>query len=1187
MAKTIEAKLIITGEDRASQIFDKVSKAAKSFAKEADISESMRKLSGEAAKTEAAFNAVNKALAGRGGFAKAQAEAKAAEASLEQYTKALGAARQAKAAFGNVKPAAGTDEAARYTAATKALREVTVAHQRAEREVTKTATAMRAEAAAMKEADSAAARLGADLSNLEGHQRRLKTAFEATTAALGREVQMQDRAAASARRHAHEQAEHARHVRQHGVVNLAATAAAGYVGAHGVIHTAERAAHAGAEVQRERVKLEAAGVPAAERQHITDESLKLAVEMKNVTQSSVMELWKEMRSVMTDPHEVDHIIRPMVQAKSILDANDSTGTASHGLGLLIKGAEAIGAAKDPERFTKLLDGYVKAMQVMGKIITPEGIYEMQKYSKAAGARWSDRFIMTTMQSLGQEMGGSTAGNSVQMAQKQIVGGMQNLHSKAKEFARIGLIDEKNLDYLKTGEVKGVKAGVKHAVKGDDLAATDFDQWVYTILLPHLRKAGIKAESDQLAWIQKNFTSTAADVVSKLVTQRESFEAHARGYGAASGTAGQALNRDDALTGVQSISKSLETFAGVVTAPVMKDAAHGLDAIAGRIGAFSTSLEAFNKAHPDIAKYEAGAALGVGFAGAGAASAAVWKLMSGGFGLKGSAVALDGSAAALSAAAVKLGGGSLGGLPGAPGGAASKGGKLKGALSFGLNAFGALALEPLAEKAQQHHIFELPNLEQDGWLRSGLNFLDPNAGNAILGDRSKAIPSMTLKQGDVPYSLGGSGLNSFGLSGAQSPEALAKRDADRYARGLADARKNAAPLNPGDELPGLGPEMATKAQEKGTEAGKKAGDGIKQGLSDKAPEVQEQGLGIMQRLQQLFSAGVFIPINFAPGAGSSGVGGGSGVQTASFGGGGGLGSMIQRTGFGGGGVGVGSGIGMGGGGGGGLSFRGGGSGGSGASGDGAIPGIPASVEMTDAERNMLGLIQLHESHGRNTLNYVGTRQGLDPMTARGATAQGYFQILNSNWRRLAPGLGIKTRNAMSSTLEEQTRVALALLRSRGGRPQDWAPFNPSLRAAIRRGDRAPLGSNLSGVKDAAAAELRLVKGLDGIEGLDLGDGTMRMPNGSIRSITGGGPQVPDAPAAGAGARGMGDLREHIAELGRHVDRFGQSGFYGQIELTGLRRSGVRATSVRVKSRGGLTADMGISEPGAKEDLSDWS
>ena len=79
-----------------------------------------------------------------------------------------------------------------------------------------------------------------------------------------------------------------------------------------------------------------------------------------------MELWKEMRSVMTDPSEVDHVIDPMVRAKSLLDAKDKTGNASHGLNLLVKGAESIGAAKDPERFTKLLDSYIKAMQVMGR-----------------------------------------------------------------------------------------------------------------------------------------------------------------------------------------------------------------------------------------------------------------------------------------------------------------------------------------------------------------------------------------------------------------------------------------------------------------------------------------------------------------------------------------------------------------------------------------------------------------------------------------------------------------------------------------------------------------------------------------------------------------------------------------------------------------------------------------------------
>lgn len=378
-------------------------------------------------------------------------------------------------------------------------------------------------------------------------------------------------------------------------------------------------------------------------------------------------------------------------------------------------------------------------------------------------------------------------------------------------------------------------------------------------------------------------------------------------------------------------------------------------------------------------------------------------------------------------------------------------------------------------------------------------------------------------------------------------------------------------------------LGRKADEIGKEAGTKVGKGMAEGVKEKAPEVEAEGKTLFQRLNEQFRQGIFVPIHLAPGEGFGGGGGGGGlIQKASFGGGGDLGGALRRAGIGGG---VGSGIGTGGGGGGGgLSIRG---GGGSSGGGGSFPGIPASVAMTDAERNMLGLIQLHESHGRNTLNYVGTRQGLDPMTARGATAQGYFQILNSNWRRLAPGLGIKTRNAMSSTLEEQTRVALALLRSRGGRPQDWAPFNPALRAAIRRGDQAPVGAGVA--KDAAALEPKLIRGFDGKEGLDLGDGTMRMPDGSIRSITRSGLEIPDAPAGGigTGTGGRADMQAAADRMHAAAEKLENANFHGQIEVTGLRRAGLRATSMRIKASSGLTADMGVTDPGAKEDLSDWT
>ena len=89
-------------------------------------------------------------------------------------------------------------------------------------------------------------------------------------------------------------------------------------------------------------------------------------------------------------------------------------------------------------------------------------------------------------------------------------------------------------------------------------------------------------------------------------------------------------------------------------------------------------------------------------------------------------------------------------------------------------------------------------------------------------------------------------------------------------------------------------------------------------------------------------------------------------------------------------------------------------------------IPRVDNMTDAEANFLGLESYYESANQNVKNfrYDDTH-----------TAQGYHQITNTNWRNYAPKMGIQSvsnpgtlaQNAMDASPEDQTRVALALLR----------------------------------------------------------------------------------------------------------------------------------------------------------------
>ena len=69
----------------------------------------------------------------------------------------------------------------------------------------------------------------------------------------------------------------------------------------------------------------------------------------------------------------------MINAKAVLDAQDKSGNSAAGLQFLVKGAEVLGLAQDPERFRNYIDAAVKGLSVAGKTINPEQIFEFAKY----------------------------------------------------------------------------------------------------------------------------------------------------------------------------------------------------------------------------------------------------------------------------------------------------------------------------------------------------------------------------------------------------------------------------------------------------------------------------------------------------------------------------------------------------------------------------------------------------------------------------------------------------------------------------------------------------------------------------------------------------------------------------------------------------------------------------------------
>ena len=286
------------------------------------------------------------------------------------------------------------------------------------------------------------------------------------------------------------------------------------------------------------------------------------------------------------------------------------------------------------------------MQVSGRTVNPEQIFEFVKYSKTAGAQLSDRFLTTVGPSILQELGGSTTGNDIAQMSKTLNSGFQNKHSALKEMVRIGMVDPNAIDYLKNGEAKGLKPGSKDAVRGESLFETDPDKWVYDVLLPHLEAAGMKTTESQLSFVQKAFSGTAADFIAKTITQRQTYDVHAENYSLAKGLAAVGHNAEDATVGVTALSKAIGNLSANVSAPIMAPIGQALTSVAGWIN----DLAEVAKSHP-VGALTAGSVLGAaGLAGSGYLS---WKALNG-FGLGTAAGELTASAAALDAVAVKLG-----------------------------------------------------------------------------------------------------------------------------------------------------------------------------------------------------------------------------------------------------------------------------------------------------------------------------------------------------------------------------------------------------------------------------------------------------------------------------------------------------------------------------------------------------
>jgi hypothetical protein len=290
-------------------------------------------------------------------------------------------------------------------------------------------------------------------------------------------------------------------------------------------------------------------------------SADLAAKYPSVAQSEIMHSLRTARTVTGSFDEATDVLEPLTKLRVIAQAA-SPGTSAEDMRAefdkLVKALEVAGVTQDKPRLNSYINDVAKSLNAFGDQIKPEDYFDMLRYGRQASSRISERFLMTTMATLGSEFGGSNIGTALSGFNQAVVGN-RFTHTAALGFAQLGLIDDKDLACTKTGEIKGILPG-RH-VRDVQLAQSDPDLWIKQDYLPALAKAGITAPDAISARIAQDFTNrNAANLVTQIALQQAKLEKNTALWNQAGGLTGaDLLGSKDASTAFAGVGNAIERW----------------------------------------------------------------------------------------------------------------------------------------------------------------------------------------------------------------------------------------------------------------------------------------------------------------------------------------------------------------------------------------------------------------------------------------------------------------------------------------------------------------------------------------------------------------------------------------------------------------------------------------------------
>ncbi|MBR0907023.1 hypothetical protein [Bradyrhizobium liaoningense] len=341
-------------------------------------------------------------------------------------------------------------------------------------------------------------------------------------------------------------------------------------------YAASRIGRAGIEAaaisQRESARDYLAGMSDADSQRIRDEALRISGRFPSVDASTMHE---RLRDTAMSTRSVDKALElsdVIAQGTTVLQSLKGKDQAIEEGRKFFSALDVLGKNMDPKEVKELFNGYIKALGVEGADMDLGGALTFARQSRAAGGILSNRFLMTTAPGLARDLGDPQLGTALASALSQNIGGRATKASKEAQ-QEWGLRD-KNGRFLDSR-----------------LAMTDPDKWAWERLIPALQKKGVDVNDNVKVSevLSKLFSNrVVGDVFSKLITQREQYQAKAGQYAKAPGLEAAAqLPVKDPFVAYEAVFAQLRNLA--TQAPVMDAAASGLNKISGSIASLNDAV----------------------------------------------------------------------------------------------------------------------------------------------------------------------------------------------------------------------------------------------------------------------------------------------------------------------------------------------------------------------------------------------------------------------------------------------------------------------------------------------------------------------------------------------------------------------------------------------------------------------